>query len=565
MSRRDRAGALLAERLAQSPAVGSVLTIEAPAGAAAADHYAGALAGAGIAVYRPPPAAKGPGPDLGDARAVFAACRAAGIGRVILVASAAVCAPSHQHAGLTPEPRSLPPRARNRLARRWAELEALATSELAGAGAALSILRAAPLACRDSRELLPRLVAARLAPALAGYDPSVQLLAPEDLAAAVARALEAAPPAGTPAVYQIVPRGTVPVRAAIRLAGGRQVPIPWSLQRLARAALAPLGLAAGADELAYARYPATVSGAKAARELGFTPRHTSAEAALAMRRDASAPIPEPAAAAPDYDPYGMDRDYIDAYGRTLFRFLHDRYWRVEWRGLEHVPREGRAVLAGVHRGFMPFDGCMLLHLVARELGRYPRFLIHPCLVKPPFLANYMTKLGGILACQENADFVLAGDELLGMFPEGIHGAFTLYRDAYRLGKFGRDEYVRMALRNRAPIVPFVTVGSAEIFPILGRVRSRFARRVLEWPFLPLGPNFPFPGLPLPSKWHTRFLAPLPVHRDHPPEAADDPAVVAAIGREVRARMEEAIAGMLARRRSIFFGSVFEPLPAAGEG
>jgi 1-acyl-sn-glycerol-3-phosphate acyltransferase/nucleoside-diphosphate-sugar epimerase len=566
VSRRDRAGALLAERLAKSPAIGSVLTIEAPAGA---DRYAAALAGAPVAVYRPPLAAKGPGPDLDDARAVFAACRAVGVGRVILVGSAAVCEPSHQHAGLTPEPRSLPPRPRNRLARRWVELEALATREVSElAGAALTILRAAPLACRDSGELLPRLVAARLAPALAGYDPSVQLLAPEDLAEAVARAIESErpdPSDPTPAVYQIVPRGTVPVRAAIRLAGGRQVRIPWSLQRLARAALAPLGWAAHADELAYARYPATVSGAKAARELGFTPRHTSAEAVLAMRRDASAPISEPAAAAPDFDPYGMDRGYIDAYGRTLFRFLHDRYWRVEWRGLEHVPREGRAVLAGVHRGFMPFDGCMLLHLVARELGRYPRFLIHPCLVKPPFLANYMTKLGGILACQENADFVLAGDELLGMFPEGIHGAFTLYRDAYRLGKFGRDEYVKMALRNRAPIVPFVTVGSAEIFPILGRVRSRFARRVLEWPFLPLGPNFPFPGLPLPSKWHTRFLAPLPVHRDHPPEAADDPAVVAAIGREVRARMEEAIAGMLARRRSIFFGSVFEPVAAAGEG
>ena len=223
----------------------------------------------------------------------------------------------------------------------------------------------------------------------------------------------------------------------------------------------------------------------------------------------------------------------------------------------NVPRQGRAVLTGIHRGFMPWDGVMALHLIARELGRHPRFLIHPCLVKFPFLANYMTKLGGILACQENADWVLGQEELLGMFPEGIHGAFTMYRDAYRLGKFGRDEYVKMALRQGAPIVPFVTVGSAEIYPILGRIDSKLVRRVAEWPFLPLAPNFPLPGLPLPSKWHTRFLEPLPVGDLHPPEAAEDPELVRAISREVRARMEAAIQDMLARRKSIFRGAIFE--------
>jgi hypothetical protein len=84
------------------------------------------------------------------------------------------------------------------------------------------------------------------------------------------------------------------------------------------------------------------------------------------------------------------------------------------------------------------------------------------------------------------------------------------------------------------------------------------RRVAEWPFLPLAPNFPLPGLPLPSKWHTRFLEPLPVGELHPPEAAEDPEVVRAISREVRARMEAAFRDMLARRKSIFRGAIFDP-------
>ena len=72
---------------------------------------------------------------------------------------------------------------------------------------------------------------------------------------------------------------------------------------------------------------------------------------------------------------------------------------------------------------------MALVAVKRATGRVPRFLIHPCLVKNPFLANYMTKLGGIVACQENADWVLEREGLLVMFPEGIHGAFTPYRQS----------------------------------------------------------------------------------------------------------------------------------------
>ena len=83
----------------------------------------------------------------------------------------------------------------------------------------------------------------------------------------------------------------------------------------------------------------------------------------------------------EFDDFGMDKDYINAFGRTLFKLLHDRYWRVEVEGLGHVPERGRAVLVGVHRGFMPWDAVMTLHLLARELGRYPRFLIHPGLIK----------------------------------------------------------------------------------------------------------------------------------------------------------------------------------------
>jgi 1-acyl-sn-glycerol-3-phosphate acyltransferase len=243
--------------------------------------------------------------------------------------------------------------------------------------------------------------------------------------------------------------------------------------------------------------------------------------------------------------------------RTLAPFLERVYWRVEIRGLEHVPADGPAVLVGVHRGFMPFDGFVFSHQVARTTGRAPRFLIHPGLVKFPGLHDFMVKQGGMVACNENADYTLRRGELLALFPEGIRGAFCLYRDAYRLGRFGRDEFVRMAIRNRAPIVPFVTVGSAEAFPILGKIEWAWWKRYAEWPYIPVTPTFPL-YVPLPSKWHTLVLDPVHVERDYPPEAAGDEAAVRAVSRLVRRRMEAAMGWIRGRRPSVFYGSVFGP-------
>jgi hypothetical protein len=135
---------------------------------------------------------------------------------------------------------------------------------------------------------------------------------------------------------------------------------------------------------------------------------------------------------------------------------------------------------------------------------------------------------------------------------------VLYRDAYKLSKFGRDEYVKIALRHRAPIVPFVTVGSAEIFPIFKAVDWAWWKRHTEWPTFPITPTFPFlPPVPLPAKWHTQFLDPIHIEERYPPEAADEPETVRAISLEVRSRMAEAIREMLNRRKSIFFGSIFK--------
>jgi 1-acyl-sn-glycerol-3-phosphate acyltransferase len=252
----------------------------------------------------------------------------------------------------------------------------------------------------------------------------------------------------------------------------------------------------------------------------------------------------------------VDRRYIDAWSQSLFHFLNRHYWRIETKGLEHVPRQGAAILAGTHRGFVPWDAIMTLHLVVRHTGRVPRFLCHPGLLKFRPVARFVSGLGGVVACRENADLVLKAGELLGVLPEGVEGAFSLYRDAYRLGSFGRDDFIKMALRHRAPILPFVVVGSAEATPMLARIKSRWWTRHLDWPYLPVS-TFPWLPVPLPSKWHIQFLPPVHAHEEYPPDAAHDRAVVKALSLKVRNSMQQALDEILRRRKSIFFGSVFD--------
>ncbi len=225
----------------------------------------GAAGGAWDAVvYRPPRRPGAPGlPDLADAGAFFAA-HAQAFGdaagrrppRLVLISSAAAVSPSHHSTGFVEE--SQVPPGSNPIARAWLDLEALAAARLGSfAGAAapeLIVLRPAAVAARDGGDEPCRRLRGRAAVVPAGYDPSLQLLSPDDLAGAVECALRQG--AGKAGLYHVAPAGTVPARVALRLAGVRRL---------------PLGLLDRGGQLDYLRHSATVSGRKIERELGFTP------------------------------------------------------------------------------------------------------------------------------------------------------------------------------------------------------------------------------------------------------------------------------------------------------
>lgn len=450
---------------------------------------------------------------------------------VVLRSSVAVYGSDAKNPGALTEERGsiLPPGSPER---RRLELEELAL-EHGGA-----CLRLSTVLAPEEGDLLARQLNGAAAWAPAGRDPQVQFLGVQD----AARALVVAAEGKTQGVFNVSGDGSIPLKEVYRAAGVTRLPSPPRFPFSERS-----------DDLAQLEFNTTVSSAKALEEFGIEPEQSSVEALrsfLKTRGQGNA-----TRLRDRYDPWGLDEDYLRAW-RWWFAFLRKVYWRIEIEGIENIPDSGRALMVSSHRGFMPLDAVMHLALIHHHRQRIPRFLIISSLLRTPFLSNFLTKVGGVIANQENAVRLFQAGNLVGVFPEGIRGAFTPYGDAYRLRGFERSGFAAMAVAHQAPIIPAAVVGHAEIFPILGRIDSAWTRRVLGWPYLPIAPMFPLAPVPIPSKWHIRYLPAIPVTEFRPADAANS-RLMRAFARHVQQVVQVHTDDLVARRTSFFFGSILD--------
>jgi len=255
------------------------------------------------------------------------------------------------------------------------------------------------------------------------------------------------------------------------------------------------------------------------------------------------------------DEMGRDPVYAARYAPAL-DFLYRRYFRTRCEGIENIPAGGRAILVANHSGALPYDALMIMRAVEREhpAHRQIRPLLEDEVFHFPYLGMFLNRLGGVRACPENAERLLAEEQVVAVFPEGIQGIGKLYRDRYRLQRFGRGGFVKLALRTRSPIIPVAVVGAEEATPMLAKVT--WLARALGLPHLPITPLFPLLGpaglLPLPSRWLVRFGEPIEVGSEAGGEDAADRLVVARWSDAVRTKVQDMIGDLLARRGSRAF-------------
>ncbi len=240
-----------------------------------------------------------------------------------------------------------------------------------------------------------------------------------------------------------------------------------------------------------------------------------------------------------FDRFGFERESLYA-AYLLARQMYRRWFRVESHGHEHIPRAGRAILAGNHSGTLPFDGGMLaVDLIERlEPPRPLRSIVDHFAFALPFVGKFMYRTGQVPGTPRNFRDLLEREQLVLVFPEGTKGIVKPYSERYQLRPFNVG-FVEIALELEVPIVPFAVIGAEEQAPILFQIPS--LGKKFGMPTFPITPTFPWLGLagliPYPVKYRIAYGEPLLIHREYPKEAARDPDVVRAIAEKIRSRVQ----------------------------
>jgi 1-acyl-sn-glycerol-3-phosphate acyltransferase len=243
------------------------------------------------------------------------------------------------------------------------------------------------------------------------------------------------------------------------------------------------------------------------------------------------------------DPYGLDLEYaVAAIAPLLWMYKH--WFRVQLHGVDRVPGEGRVVIVANHSGQLPFDAAMIAVglLIDKDPPRVARALVEKWVPTLPFVSTFMARCGQIVGTPENCRRLLAADEAILVFPEGVRGLNKPFRQRYQLQKFGLG-FLRLALESSAPVVPCAVVGAEEQAPALLDVKP--LARLLGFPAFPITPTIlPFP---LPSRYHIRFGEPMRFTGSPDDEDAVLERKVGEVERAVKALVERG----LAERESVY--------------
>jgi 1-acyl-sn-glycerol-3-phosphate acyltransferase len=258
------------------------------------------------------------------------------------------------------------------------------------------------------------------------------------------------------------------------------------------------------------------------------------------------------------DDWGRSERIEDLVDRTLVDFFYRLWFRCEVEGIDHVPDEGGALVVSNHAGALPPDAAMIAKAIKEEHPRSRKLhlTVEHFFKGYPLFSMLLPKIGAVPAHPANVHRLLFDEQqLVLVFPEGRKGTEKLYRDRYRVQRFGRGGFVAAAMRARAPIVPVAVVGAEEAAPIFAHVR--LLQRLTGFLYFPITPTFPHFGVLgmlgyLPAKFRIRFLP--PVRTDDMGEAPwEDRALVQTVADEVRASIQEELLEMVGERRSVWLG------------
>lgn len=258
------------------------------------------------------------------------------------------------------------------------------------------------------------------------------------------------------------------------------------------------------------------------------------------------------------DPYGVSRDSLAAF-YSLLAWAYRHYFRVTCFGIENVPPQGRALLVGNHSGGLPIDAGMVLASLFLELEppRHCHAMVEYFAQKWPFISRWFNRIGQFTGLPRHAQRFLREERLVMAFPEGARGTGKLYRDRYKLVRFGTG-FMRMALKTESPIVPFAFIGGEEAIPTVLHLQG--LARLIGAPYVPVPPQL----LPIPLPVSCQIWYGEPMRFDG--DGNEDDETIERYVASVRQRVEALIArGLAARPRAFDWQRMPENAPTASAG
>jgi 1-acyl-sn-glycerol-3-phosphate acyltransferase len=243
-----------------------------------------------------------------------------------------------------------------------------------------------------------------------------------------------------------------------------------------------------------------------------------------------------------------------------WEWVYQYYFRVQTSGWHYIPDQGPVLFVGSHNGGLASpDLPMFMVDWFRRFG-YERpiyGLMHAGVWQvSPAAAALAAQVGALQAHPKMGIAALRQGAGVLVYPGGAQDVFRPYRLRDRIHLAGRKGFIKLALREGAPIVPLISWGAHDTLIVLADCYEQ-ARQLHQWGLLPWLGNVdpevfpiylglpwglalgPMPHIPWPVQIHTRVCEPIVFDR-YGRQAASDLAYVDGCYRTVVDQMQQAL-------------------------
>ncbi|MEM7759783.1 MAG: lysophospholipid acyltransferase family protein [Cyanobacteria bacterium P01_A01_bin.40] len=250
----------------------------------------------------------------------------------------------------------------------------------------------------------------------------------------------------------------------------------------------------------------------------------------------------------------------------FFGWIYQNYFRVQTDGWEHIPQTGKVLLIGSHNGGLATpDTVMMTYDWFRQFGteRLAYALMEPRIWQfLPGLGRLSAQIGAIKPHPNLIRAALRQDAAVLIYPGGAKDVFRPYSLRNKIYFHGHKGFIKLALQEKAPIIPFISHGAHSTLIVLADIHPQM-QQLHKWGMpwlggidpgvfpiylgLPWGISFgPLPNIPLPIKLHTRVCPAIAFER-YGEDASRDHNYVEQCYRLVESKMQQELDRLVAEK------------------